>query len=215
MISDTKKNPHPEWLFGANPGAIEAQEEDGQRELAESKELPRKTINIEDAISIYTKMGIKVLEDDDKEKDSLFVKVKLPIGWKVIPTEHSMWSYLVDNLNRKRASIFYKAAFYDRDAHISFNKRFKYEVVTYSDDVNKKYSDFHERKNHAPIFGRVFDGDKVIFETEHDLFAEKYDENHSKDWWKNYENLEKSKSTECKKWLDERYPEWNNIYVYW
>lgn len=34
MISDTKKNPRPEWLFGANPGAIEAQEEDGQRELA-------------------------------------------------------------------------------------------------------------------------------------------------------------------------------------
>ena len=33
-ISDTTKNPHPEWLFGLNPGAIEAQEEDGQRELA-------------------------------------------------------------------------------------------------------------------------------------------------------------------------------------
>jgi hypothetical protein len=48
--------------------------------------------------------------------------VSLPPGWKVVPTDHSMWSDLVDAKGEKRASIFYKAAFYDRDAFIRIEK---------------------------------------------------------------------------------------------
>ena len=59
-----------------------------------------------------------------KEVDDLFVEVTLPAGWKKEATDHSMWSKLVDDKGRERASIFYKAAFYDRDAHINITQRF-------------------------------------------------------------------------------------------
>ena len=65
-------------------------------------------------------MGIKIIED----KDDLFMEVELPTGWSLKRTDHSMWSNLIDNKGRERASIFYKAAFYDRDAFINFNRRF-------------------------------------------------------------------------------------------
>jgi hypothetical protein len=122
-ITDTSKNPNPEWLFGANPGAIEAQEAHGQQELVSSSQLPRaindygkyKGKTIED---IYRKMGIKI--SDKQGSDNLFIDVQLPEGWKLNPTDHSMWNELLDNKGKKIASIFYKAAFYDRDSFINF-----------------------------------------------------------------------------------------------
>lgn len=128
---------------------------------------------------------------------------------------HTMWFDLVDNLNRKRESIFYKAAFYDRSVHISFRSRYRYEVITYLEEDNQKYSDFYEEKNHTPIFGRIYDGDKIIFETTHDFFTEKFDNNNPKVWWENYNAFERSKCKECIDWLNKNYPDWNNIYSYW
>jgi hypothetical protein len=50
------------------------------------------------------------------KKDPIFCLAELPKGWKKRPTEHSMWSELVDENNVVKAEIFYKAAFYDRSA---------------------------------------------------------------------------------------------------
>ena len=210
-IKDTTKEPHPEWLFGRNPGAIEAQEEDGQRDLANAQELPRKLSMGGDTTVLYERIGIKVVGGIDP----LFVRTQLPNGWKIIPTEHSMWSKLVDNLGRERASIFYKAAFYDRDAHISFRTRFKVDLVAYSEETRQLFSDTYERINHTPIFGKVLDGDKVIFETTHDVFSEKYDNRTHFEWWKMYEQFQKSKGERCRRYLDARYPGWQNICAYW
>ena len=60
-------------------------------------------------------MGVVYGED----VDDLFVNVTLPPSWQVNPTDHSMWSELVDSDGVVRAQIFYKAAFYDRSAFIS------------------------------------------------------------------------------------------------
>ncbi len=49
--------------------------------------------------------------------DHLFYDVTLPEGWKITPTEHPMWSNLVNNKGKIIANVFYKAAFYDRGAH--------------------------------------------------------------------------------------------------
>jgi sorbitol-specific phosphotransferase system component IIBC len=57
----------------------------------------------------------------------------LPDGWKIVPTSHALWSDLVDDKGRKRAAIFFKAAFYDYNAHISFECR--YVIDDYVDDV--------------------------------------------------------------------------------
>lgn len=210
-IKDTTKEPHPEWLFGRNPGAIEAQEEDGQRELANAQELPRRLGMGGDATTLYERIGIKVMEGIDP----LFIKAQLPNGWKIVPTEHSMWSKLVDNLGRERASIFYKAAFYDRSVYISFRTRFKIEFVNYSEETMQSFSDTYERINRTPIFGKVLDGDKVIFETTHDAFSEKYDNRIHSRWWDKHEKFGKAKMEQCVRYLNARYPGWKNIYAYW
>lgn len=122
-VTDTSKNPHLDWLMGGNPRAIEAQEAQGQKELVQSSQLPRKLngggISQKDAYEEYIKMGIDITEDAKADSDPLFIAVTLPEGWKVESTDHSMWNLLKDNKGRKRGSIFYKAAFYDRDSFIN------------------------------------------------------------------------------------------------
>ena len=49
----------------------------------------------------------------------MFTEATLPTGWKREPSEHPMWSYIVDERGIRRVSVFYKAAFYDRSAHAS------------------------------------------------------------------------------------------------
>ncbi len=94
------------------PGAIEAQEARGQKELVMSDVLPvecDKSFQAElEAAGV--KFGAQVQGDD------LFREVTLPKGWVKRATDHSMWSELVDDKGTVRAMIFYKAAFYDRCA---------------------------------------------------------------------------------------------------
>lgn len=94
------------------PGGIEALEAVGQIELCNSTKLPKDTNGCtrED----LEKLGIKFL----KSYDDIFINVKLPKDWKLIPTEHSMWNDLIDENKKVIAQVFYKAAFYDRSAHI-------------------------------------------------------------------------------------------------
>lgn len=102
-------------IIDAFPGAIEAQEARGQRQLVESSVLP-----MDGDWDILEMMGVKRL--GPVSDDPLFVHVELPEGWRIRPTEHSMNSYLVDAEGQDRAHIFYKAAFYDRKAHIRTTK---------------------------------------------------------------------------------------------
>jgi hypothetical protein len=103
-------------------GAIERMEAQGQRELVNSTVLPSRLNSgtEDDLIALGFKFGEKV------EGDPLFRQAELPPGWKREGSDHSMWSYVVDELGRKRLNIFYKAAFYDRDAFISVNTVFGY-----------------------------------------------------------------------------------------
>lgn len=90
------------------PGDIESQEAKGQAELAESQQLPKSDGGLRDMLGIRT---LGPSKDDD-----LFVDVELPLGWKIEPTEHNMWSDLMNDSDEVVANIFYKAAFYDRKA---------------------------------------------------------------------------------------------------
>lgn len=101
------------FLVAATPGGIEAQERAGQRTFVQSSTLPKKCIGC--TWEQIERAGI--VRGDDV--DDLFVRVALPQGWAIVPTDHSMWSKLLDERGRERATMFYKAAFYDRAAHIS------------------------------------------------------------------------------------------------
>ena len=100
-------------ITGDGPAAIERQEKRGQDALVRSQVLPIKCLRC--SREQIEELGVVFGEP----VDDLFINVTLPDGWEVRPTDHSMWSELVDDEDTVRASIFYKAAFYDRDAFIS------------------------------------------------------------------------------------------------
>lgn len=106
------------FITAATPGGIEAQEAQGQRTFVASQTLPRdhQYNTQEDFESLGFVFGEPV--------DDLFVSCQFPAGWTKQPTGHSLWSDIVDDKGRKRASVFYKAAFYDRSSFVTLNSRY-------------------------------------------------------------------------------------------
>jgi len=189
--TNTEKSPRPEWLFGGNPNAIEEQESKGQKEFVESTQLPRKTNSpreVKNTAEQYSKMGIEVFTTS--KNDDIFLGVKLPKGWKKVETSHSMWNNLIDDKGRIRATIFYKAAFYDREAFINFNHRY-YQTQEYIDvknfDSKKKFMCVKDSSDNSIIFRTA--------ETE-----EYYDSN---------------LTNECLEFLNKNFPEHNDVNAYW
>jgi hypothetical protein len=110
-------------LDGDGSAAIDRQQARYQRELADPREqrLPIKGERYSgDYHAKLQALGFTIGDAINE----LFMKVTMPTGWTIQATDHSMWSNLVDDKGRKRASMFYKGAFYDRDAFLTFNRRF-------------------------------------------------------------------------------------------
>lgn len=130
-IENTQENYNPlfflaETMCKGGSEAIEASEARGQKQLVVSDVLPVKWLH--GLMSCLGQAGVvfgEVCADDP-----LFQEVTLPKGWSKKATDHAMWSKLLDDKGRERASIFYKAAFYGRGAHISPTTRFR--VCAYS-----------------------------------------------------------------------------------
>ncbi|MEV7805063.1 hypothetical protein AB0O28_19140 [Microbispora sp. NPDC088329] len=99
---------------GGPSASIERMEAQGQRELVNSEVIPTEIQGGEDEL---TKLGFQLGEQ--VKDDPLFRRTVLPEGWKREPSDHSMWSYIVDELGRRRVAMFYKAAWYDRRADLS------------------------------------------------------------------------------------------------
>lgn len=190
--TNTAKNPRPEWLIGGNPNAIEAQEAEGQHELVNSLQLPRECnspmgVN---AAAQYHKMGIKTFTGS--KGDNLFLGVKLPDGWKKRATDHSMWSELTDNKGRVRATIFYKAAFYDREAFINFRHRYiaAQEFVNQGVITDGDYSKYYCVKDQAT--------GEIIFKT---AITKEYCDDGLK--------------SQCIDYLNTNFPDHDDINAYW
>ena len=111
------------------PEAILASEAAGQQQLVNGTSLPKESRPPWEEVVKHVRLIIDDVVDD------IFVSVTLPDGWTKKPTSHNMWSELYDDKGRLRASMFYKAAFYDRKAHMSW-ERFIYVSSDYeSPDV--------------------------------------------------------------------------------
>ena len=100
---------------GSPSGFIEAQEKAGQSQLVHSDRLPTEVLHGTDAE--FEALGFTFGEPD--ASDPLFRPATLPDGWSKQASDHDMWSYIVDPLGRRRVGVFYKAAFYDRKAHMA------------------------------------------------------------------------------------------------
>lgn len=187
---NTEKDPRPEWLMGGNPNAIEAQEAQGQKELINSLQLPRKCNSPRgiNATEQYHKMGIQVFTSS--KGDDLFMGVKLPDGWKKEATDHSMWNNLLDDKGRVRATFFYKAAFYDRDAFVNFSTRYNWNSKYYDEKIENDNVKTAVVKDNAT--------GEILFESE-------------KHTWRNSEQYEQ----QAKEFLKTNYPDAENINAYW
>ena len=176
------------FLTAATPGGIEAQEKAGQTTFVANSQLPKDCPRKE-----LEALGFKFGAD----ADNIFVSVVMPARWKKVATGHSMWSDLLDEKGRKRAGIFYKAAFYDRNAHMRLERR-------YSEDhylpVNAKGEAVEWNKNsHFAVV--VKDCGKEIHRV--GLYEERD--------YSSCDALEK----QARAWLDERFPKWNEATAYW
>lgn len=166
--------------------AIENQEARGQRELVGSDTLP-KQMSDQDRATLEA-WGVRFL--GDVPGDDLFVYATLPEGWSKKETDHSMWSKLYDERGRERAAMFYKAAFYDRVAHLHVSHR--YTVQTdYDAPENIRRS-------------QCFDGETVMHTVEVPIPD-------GKTKW----DVADEADSECRKWFDEKVPHWRDLLASW
>lgn len=127
--------------------------------------------------------------------DPMFQYVTLPKGWKKVETDHSMWSKLVDEKGRERAMIFYKAAFYDRSAHLNLSNRFS---TSY---------DYKRMTKKGEVVGIVKDGEKVIHTTEVRPCSGKRDGSDYK--------LTDAATKDAADWLSKQFPEYGDPTANW
>lgn len=190
------------FMAATMEGGIEAQEKAGQMEQAERSTLPLELGSKYQGTPAehrkpWEALGFKV---SDRIVDDIFVEVEFPKGWKKVPTDHSMWSKIVDDKGRERGTIFYKAALYDRSAHAHLNPRFGVGQ-TYADDKTATESVF------------VIDACGKV-ERRYDGFAKP---DYSKDRATasaNYDKIELAKK-EMWAWLKETYPDCESPTAYW
>lgn len=180
-------------VTGDSSRAIENQEARGQRKFVANQTLPKQCQGC--TLMQLEAMGIIF----GKAIDDLFVEAQLPNGWKKVPTSHNMWSHLVDEKGRKRASIFYKAAFYDRDAFISLERRFAALVEPLGKDADPNYD-----YDTAPRIAVVRDCGKIIWESK-PLKMTGIRPYQARDVL----------YPQAKAWLDEHYPNWQDPLAYW
>lgn len=163
-------------------GGIEQQEKDGQSALARTQNLPIE--GMERCRNTLEKAGFVIGEPADQ----LFYQCVFPVGWNLKPTDHSMWSDLIDDKGRKRAAVFYKAAFYDQQAFIRLERRY--------------WVDGYVQCGESQLAVAVMDGASIL------RSFGAYDKDNG---WDRKESLVESAT----KWLEQNYPQWNDVTAYW
>lgn len=212
---------------GKDPSqAIENQEKRGQQSVVKGMRLPKKTnehtvpreisqrgvtnsMSYEERRDIvhrniyeYTKtqyelMGIVI----EKDFDDLFWSVSLPAGWEIRATDHTMWNELIDDKGRKRGTFFYKAAFYDRDAFMNFETRYRIEV-THIADPDADYDVWSA----SDYQGRVYDSNNIIYSTATIKPTGSYFED---------DKLKDELYAELETFMKANYPNYTDIQAYW
>lgn len=201
MVRD---NPLAALLLAAavgTSGMIEAQEAAGQRQLVVSSVLP--TDGLEKEREVLEAWGVVIGEP--VPGDEMFTSVTLPAGWQKKATGHSMHSDLLDDRGHRRAGMFYKAAFYDRSAHISLCSR-----LTYGRDYEKD----------DETFGFVATSDGVrIWTTQVVAYGKRPGNDAPTEvvtaYYKTKDAVEKGLYNRATAFLNEYYPDWESKTAYW
>lgn len=182
-------------LFNSLPGGIEAQESRGQRELVKGESLPSECSDRAALEAAGVVFGAPYPDDP------LFCPVTLPKGWKKQATDHAMHSDLLDDKGRIRASMFYKAAHYDRRADMYPVRRYSVNAYIRCDAAgNPTAEDYSVQPKNFLV--AIVDGKKPI----HSLGVV--------DAQNGYHTRREFEEAGIK-WLDEHFPEWKSAAAYW
>lgn len=177
--------------------AIERQEAQGQKHLVQQDLLP-----VRAPWDKLEALGFRKLD----EGDGVLCQATLPEGWEKRASDHSMWSYIYDEQGRERASVFYKAAFYDQRARLSLTCRFSCGERSVGGYDNPDFMD-------APCEGYVQDCGADIWVSEEKLArpADRHDREAAMAYYDAQERLRKAAAA----WLAERYPDCDDPLAYW
>lgn len=195
-------------IAAGTPGGIERQEAGAQRDLVRSQQVP---IKLGSPKELFEKLGFKF----GRTVDKLFQEAALPEGWTKVPSpSHSSYSYVLDAKGRARWMIYYKGAFYDRQADgYSLSRRFRLQA-------QKDYD--YKGPGEKPVWGEVLDygvpfdpketyhgGVKpaVIYRSQEKKFV-------PKDVW-DIDRVERMVRLEMELWLDAQYPNHEDPLAYW
>jgi len=212
LASAMQKGPEftENFIAAATPGGIERQEREKQRDLVRNQELP---IKLGSPKELFEKLGFKFGRTIDK----LFQEAQLPEGWKKVPSpSHSSYSYVLDEKGRARWMIYFKGAYYDRQADgYSLQRRY---VIR----AQQNYDQNHDRKRdgETPIWGEVLDYG-ILFdptETYHGGVKPKVIHNGEKFTPKDVfdiDRVRKMVTLEMEMWIGERFPDYENPLAYW
>jgi hypothetical protein len=183
-------------VIAAMPGGIEQQEAAGQRAFVKSETLPKDC----DAETRKTLESAGVIFGDPV--DDLFVRVMLPTGWHKEATNHAMHNKLLDEKSRVRATIFYKAAFYDRSANIHICRRFRP-----SHEPEGGWEKYDNCAAESAWVAAVRDSNDILIWKSEPVTMNKDARYRSA--------LSDKQYTQADAWLTENYPDWRNPLAYW
>lgn len=169
------------------PGGIERHEKMGQEALVASTLFPRAMTPADRAK--YEQLGFVFGVD----VDDVFVNATMPAGWTRQPSDHSLYSYILDEKGRQRVIVGYKAAVYDRWANARLVRRYTIQAHYCADPSGDR--------DKATACYKVFDIDTEL---------------HCSEWYRSRDReAEATHEQATIAWLDERFPEHNDPLAYW
>ena len=180
---------------GSASDGVLAAEAAGAQSFVQSEVLPKQ--GVQEGVDA----GLVEVTGD---ADDLFCNVKLPEGWeKKSEARDPRHIALYDANGHVRASIFYKAAFYDRKADMWWKNRFRVSRI-YPEDRSDPI-----RVVVVDLAGE-FDPKDTDGEIVQDFGTLPVGDDYSA-----REKAEKKLIAQAKKWLKKNYPKYESIAAYW
>lgn len=170
-------------IMSGEKDVLEKMEYEGQSTAVNNTML---AIDMKPEKEVWEKLGFSFSEISG---DDVLCKAKLPTGWCLNSTEHPMWNNIVDNKGNVRASMFYKAAFYDRSAHMNLETRYRLDRDYIDEDTVEVY--FGNKNEKLFVAGKY-----------------SYSEDDA------YEKSEKCYQL-AEDFANKNYPDWKNPLAYW
>ena len=171
---------------------IEHMEAEGQERVVKNTMMAKKMRPSKEA---WEQLGFVFT---DIPADDVLCNATLPEGWSLRVTDHSMWNEIIDENGMIRGSMFYKAAFYDRDAHMSLQCRYAVRSSYVGDDYSTTEVYFGNENEKLFVAGQVHVSEDISREEK----------------CARYNKIEELRAV-AQKFGDENYPDWQNVHAYW